>query len=68
MPMALRLKISPCGRILNKVTANRGELLNNVTANLRARGGRIAEANIQGTFVNGKLVTASIVPLARADR
>ena len=49
----------------DKVTANRGELLNNVTANLRARGGRIAEANIQGTFVNGKLVTASIVPLAK---
>ncbi|HEY4995822.1 MAG TPA: DUF3971 domain-containing protein [Aestuariivirga sp.] len=49
----------------DKVTANRGELLNNVTANLRARGGRIAEANIQGTFVNGKQVTATIVPLAK---
>ena len=47
----------------DKVIANRGEVLSNVTANLRARGGRIAEANIQGTFVNGQPVTATLVPL-----
>ena len=47
----------------DRVTANRGETLNNVTANLRARGGRIAEANIQGAFLNEKLVTLTIVAL-----
>jgi len=47
----------------DNVTANRGEVLRNVTANLRARGGRIAEANIQGTFVNGLPITATVVPL-----
>ncbi len=47
----------------DKVSANRGEIINDVTANLRARGGRIAEANIQGTFLNGQPVTATVVPL-----
>ena len=47
----------------DKVTANRGETLNNVTANLRSRGGRIADANIQGSFLNGNLVNLTIVPL-----
>jgi hypothetical protein len=47
----------------DKVVANRGEIINNVTANLRARAGRIAEANIQGTFINGQPVTATVVPL-----
>lgn len=46
----------------DKVSANRGEILNNVSATLRARGGRIAEANIQGTFVNGQPITATVVP------
>ncbi len=49
----------------DRVTANRGENLTNVTANLRARGGRIAEANIQGSFLNGKPVTLTIVPLPK---
>ena len=47
----------------DKVTANRGEILTNVTANLRARGGRIAEANVTGSFVNGQTITATVVPL-----
>ena len=46
----------------DKVTANRGEILNNVSATLRARGGRIAEANIQGSFVNGQPINATVVP------
>ncbi|MDE2383282.1 MAG: hypothetical protein KGO53_01580 [Alphaproteobacteria bacterium] len=47
----------------DKVIANRGEILNNVSATLRSRAGRIAEANIQGTFVNGQPITATVVPL-----
>ncbi len=47
----------------DKVVANRGEVLTNVTANLRARGGRIAEATITGTFLNGQSITATVVPL-----
>ena len=47
----------------DKVIANRGEVLSNVTANLRARGGRIAETNITGSFVNGQPLTATVVPL-----
>lgn len=49
----------------DRVVANRGEILTNVTSNLRARAGRIAEAEIAGTFLNGKAVTATIVPLAK---
>ena len=47
----------------DKVIANRGESLKDVTATLRARGGRIAEANIQGNFLNGQPITATVVPL-----
>jgi hypothetical protein len=47
----------------DKVIANRGEVLTDVSATLRARGGRIAEANIQGNFVNGQSITATVVPL-----
>lgn len=47
----------------DQVTANRGEALTNVTAQLRARGGKIAEANISGTYQNGQQLTATIVPL-----
>ncbi|MBG1231903.1 DUF3971 domain-containing protein [Aestuariivirga litoralis] len=47
----------------DKVTANRGEALTNVTAQLRARAGKIAEANIQGSYLNGQQITATIVPL-----
>jgi len=47
----------------DQVIANRGENLTNVTAQLRARGGKIAEANITGTFVSGQQLTATIVPL-----
>ena len=49
----------------DRVTANRGEILTNVTTDLRSRGGRIAEANITGTFLNGKPVNATIVALAK---
>ncbi len=48
----------------DKVAANRGEILKNVSATLRARGGRIAEANITGSFVNGQTLTATVVPTA----
>ena len=47
----------------DKVIANRGEILKDVSATLRARGGRIAEANITGNFVNGQPITATVVPL-----
>ncbi len=47
----------------DKVIANRGEVLKDVAATLRARGGRIAEATITGNFVNGQPITATVVPL-----
>jgi len=47
----------------DKVIANRGEILKDVSATLRARGGRIAEANIQGNFINDQPITATVVPL-----
>ncbi len=47
----------------DKVTANRGEVINDVSATLRARAGKIAEARIDGTFVNGQSIEATVVPL-----
>jgi Protein of unknown function/AsmA-like C-terminal region len=45
------------------VTANRGEAVNDVTAVLRVRAGKIAAADIQGTFLSGHPVTISVKPL-----
>jgi hypothetical protein len=45
------------------VTANRGEAVNDVTAVLRARGGKIAAADINGTFLSGHPITISVNPL-----
>jgi Protein of unknown function/AsmA-like C-terminal region len=47
----------------DRVTANRGEVVNDVNATLRARGGKIAEANLQGTYINGQTIRATVVPL-----
>jgi Protein of unknown function/AsmA-like C-terminal region len=48
----------------DRVTANRGEIISNVDAVLRARASKIAEADIKGTFLNGQTLNVSVVPLA----
>jgi Protein of unknown function/AsmA-like C-terminal region len=45
------------------VTANRGEAVNDVTAVLRARAGKIAAADITGTFLSGQPITIRVNPL-----
>jgi AsmA-like C-terminal region len=45
------------------ITANRGEAIDDVTAIIRVRGGRIAAANIQGRFLSGQPVTLNVTPL-----
>jgi Protein of unknown function/AsmA-like C-terminal region len=45
------------------VTAFRGEAIENVTAILRARGGKIAEADIKGTFLSGQPIAVKVTPL-----
>ncbi len=47
----------------DKVVANRGEVVTDVSATLRARAGKIAEANLQGTYLNGQTLQATVVPL-----
>ena len=46
------------------VTAFRGEAVNNVSAKLRARGGKIAEADITGVFLSGKDIQIKVTPMA----
>ena len=48
----------------DRVTANRGEIISNVDAVLRARASKIAEADIKGTFLSGQPVNVTVVPLA----
>jgi hypothetical protein len=45
------------------ITANRGEAIDDVTAIMRVRGGRIAAANIQGHFLSGQPVSLNVTPL-----
>jgi Protein of unknown function/AsmA-like C-terminal region len=45
------------------VTAFRGEAVNDVVAILRARGGKIAEADISGTFISGQPIKIKVTPL-----
>ena len=45
------------------VIANRGEVLNDVNAVLRARASKIAEADIKGNFLSGQPLNISVVPL-----
>jgi Protein of unknown function/AsmA-like C-terminal region len=47
----------------DRVTANRGEILTDVNAVLRARASKIAEADIKGTFLSGQPMSISVVPL-----
>jgi Protein of unknown function len=47
----------------DRVTANRGEAVDDVTAILRARGGKIASADIQGQFLSGLPVVIKVTPL-----
>ncbi|MDE2446931.1 MAG: AsmA-like C-terminal domain-containing protein, partial [Alphaproteobacteria bacterium] len=47
----------------DRVTANRGEILTNVDAVLRARASKIAEADITGTFLSGQPMSITVVPL-----
>ena len=49
----------------DRVTANRGEIITDVTAVLRARASKIAEADINGTFLSGQTLNVSVVPLAK---
>lgn len=48
----------------DRVTANRGEIISNVDAVLRARASKIAEADITGTFLSGQPLNVTVVPLA----
>jgi hypothetical protein len=45
------------------VTAFRGEAVNDVVAVLRARGGKIADADITGTFLSGQSIKVKVTPL-----
>lgn len=45
------------------VTAFRGEAVNDVVANIRARGGKIAAATIDGTFISGQPIHIKVTPL-----
>lgn len=45
------------------VTANRGEAVDDVSATLRARAGKIAEADINGHFLSGQPITIKVTPL-----
>ena len=45
------------------VTANRGEAVDDVTAVIRARGGKIAAADIKGVFLSGLPVSVKVTPL-----
>ncbi len=45
------------------VTAFRGEAVNDVTATLRTRAGKVAEANISGTFLSGQPLRIKVTPL-----
>lgn len=45
------------------VTANRGEAVDDVSATLRARAGKIAEADITGHFLSGQPITIKVTPL-----
>ena len=47
----------------DRVTANRGEIINDVDAVLRARASKIAEADINGVFLSGQPLNISVVPL-----
>ena len=47
----------------DRVTANRGEIISNVDAVLRARAGKIADADINGTFLSGQPLSVTVVPL-----
>lgn len=47
----------------DRVTANRGEIITDVNAVLRARASKIAEADISGVFLSGQPMNVSVVPL-----
>ena len=47
----------------DRVTANRGEIITDVNAVLRARASKIAEADINGVFLSGQTMNVSVVPL-----
>ena len=46
------------------VTAFRGEAVDDVVAVLRARAGKVAEANITGNFLSGQPLRIKVIPLA----
>jgi Protein of unknown function/AsmA-like C-terminal region len=47
----------------DRVTANRGETLTDVSAVLRARASKIAEADISAKFLSGQALNVTVVPL-----
>jgi Protein of unknown function/AsmA-like C-terminal region len=47
----------------DRVTANRGEVLTDVNAVLRARASKIAEADISAKFLSGQALNVTVVPL-----
>ena len=48
----------------DRVTANRGEIITDVNAVLRARASKIAEADIDGVLLSGQTLNVSVIPLA----
>ena len=47
---------------LNRVYAQRGEILTDVTGQISARSGVVQQANVQGTFISGNPVVFKITP------
>ena len=49
---------------LDRIYANRGEIVTGVSGTLRARGARLETAEISGTFLSGQPVTLRVTPVA----
>lgn len=49
---------------LDRIYANRGEIVTGVSGTLRARGARLEAAEISGTFLSGQPVTLRVTPVA----
>ena len=48
---------------LNRLFANRGEIINGVTGTLAARDGKLEKAEVQGTFISGQPVVFRVTPV-----
>ncbi len=48
---------------LNRLYANRGEIINGVTGSLAARNGKLEQAEVEGTFLSGQPVVFRVTPV-----